>query len=375
MHKLFASSFRFGAVLTVLALALFTFGAFAQAQTVTIGMLGPLSGDYATYGTSVANGAELAINEANASGRYNVTFRFQKEDTQGDPASAANAITKLIERDMVTGIIGAVLSGETLTAGLIAQDEGVPFITPSGTAPDISLIGDFEFRNVITDDVQSAQMVDYVVNELGFKRLAVIYSNNDYGLALRQGFEAGVKAAGADLVAVESYLDGDSDFSAQMTNIIAQNPDGVFIAGYSTEGSKIAQQAVRLGFTGRFMGADGFDSPELVELGGSAVEGTLYTSGFDPSTDDGAARTFIDNYKAAYGMEPDMFAANAYDSARIMIEVIGQVGNNRTALRDGIAATRDFPGVTGLTSFAENGDAQKPLLIFEIQDGKPVRVR
>lgn len=347
----------------------------AQTQEVAIGTLGPLTGDYATYGTSVANATELALNEANASGKYNVRFVLKKEDTRGDQVQALNAMNKLIELDRVVAIIGPVLSGETLTAGPIAQDAGVPFITPSATAPAVSEIGDYEFRNVITDDVQSAQMIDYVVNVLGLRRIAVLYSNNDYGVALRQGVEAGVRAAGAQLVAVESYLDGDSDFTAQLTNIAAQNPDGLYIAGYYTEAAQIARQAQRIGLSVRFMGADGFDSPELVALGGDAVEGALFTSGFDSETDDPVAKAFIDKYEAAYGSKPDMFAANAYDSARIIIEVINQVGANRRAIRDGIAATQNFPGVTGVTSFLENGDANKPLLIFEVQNGRFVRVR
>ncbi len=371
-----SSRIHFGLVAAVAALLVLTVGAgvFAQ-QQVVIGTLGPLTGDYASYGTSVANGVELAVNEANASGRYNYVFRLQKEDTRGDAVEAVNAINKLIELDRVSAIVGAVLSGEVMTAGPIAQDEGVPFITPSGTAPAISEIGDYEFRNVITDDVQSAQMIDYVVNVLGLRRIAVLYSNNDYGVALRQGVEAGVRAAGAQLVAVESYLDGDSDFTAQLTNIAAQNPDGLYIAGYYTEAAQIARQAQRIGLSVRFMGADGFDSPELVALGGDAVEGALFTSGFDSETDDPVAKAFIDKYEAAYGSKPDMFAANAYDSARIIIEVINQVGANRRAIRDGIAATQNFPGVTGVTSFLENGDANKPLLIFEVQNGRFVRVR
>ena len=183
-----SSRIHFGLVAAVAALLVLTVGAgvFAQ-QQVVIGTLGPLTGDYASYGTSVANGVELAVNEANASGRYNYVFRLQKEDTRGDAVEAVNAINKLIELDRVSAIVGAVLSGEVMTAGPIAQDEGVPFITPSGTAPAISEIGDYEFRNVITDDVQSAQMVDYVVNVLGLRRIAVLYSNNDYGVAPAPG--------------------------------------------------------------------------------------------------------------------------------------------------------------------------------------------
>src|SRR5690606_29089960 len=138
---------------------------------------------------------------------------------------------------------------------------------------------------------------------------AVLYTNNDYGVALRQGVEAGVRAAGAQLVAVESFLDGDSDFTAQLTNIAAANPEALYIAGYYTEAAQIARQAQRIGLNVRIMGADGFDSPLLVELGGDAVEGALFTSGFDSETDDPAARAFIEAYEAAYGVKPDMFAA------------------------------------------------------------------
>ncbi len=369
---LFGSCRLFGAgLLAVLAAVLVLGGGLALAQqTVVIGMLGPLSGDYATYGTSVANGVELAINEANASGNYSYRFVLQKEDTRGDQVQALNAMNKLIELDRVTAIVGAVLSGETLTAGPIAQDAGVPMITPSATAPAVSEIGDYEFRNVITDDVQAAQMAEYAINSLGLRRFAILHANNDYGVALRRAFEAGVQANGGQVVAVESYLDGDSNFSAQLTNIARQNPEALYIGGYYTEAAKIAQQAALQGLNVRLMGADGFDSPELISLGGAAVEGALFTSGFYNATEDPLAAEFVRKYEAAYGMKPDMFAANAYDSARIILEAIQAVGPNRAAVRDWIANVQDFPGVTGVTTFADNGDAVKPLYILRVENGQ-----
>jgi len=373
----FGSRLAFGVGLAAVLAALLIMGsglALAQ-QTVVIGMLGPLSGDYATYGVSVANGVELAINEANASGKYSYRFVLRKEDTRGDQVQALNAINKLIELDRVTAIVGAVLSGETLTAGPIAQDAGVPFITPSATAPAVSEIGDYGFRNVITDDMQAAQMAEYAVKNLGLRRFAILYANNDYGLALRRAFEAGVRAHGGQVVAVESYLDGDSNFSAQLTNIAAQNPEALYIGGYYTEAAKIAQQAALQGLKVRLMGADGFDSPELINLGGAAVEGALFTSGFYNGTQDPLAAEFVRKYEAAYGSKPDMFAANAYDSARIIIEAIQAVGPNRAAVRDWIANVKDFPGVTGLTTFAENGDAVKPLYILRVENGQFVQER
>jgi len=362
---------RMGVGLLAALAALLVMGSgFALAQqTVVIGMLGPLSGDYATYGTSVANGVELAINEANASGQYGYRFVLQKEDTRGDQVQALNAMNKLIELDQVTAIVGAVLSGETLTAGPIAQDAGVPMITPSATAPAVSEIGDYEFRNVITDDVQAAQMAEYAINSLGLERFAILHANNDYGVALRRAFEAGVRTHGGQVVAVESYLDGDSNFNAQLTNIAAQNPQALYIGGYYTEAAKIAQQAVLLGLEVRLLGPDGFDSPELIALGGAAVEGALFTSGFYSGTEDPLAAEFVRKYEAAYGIKPDMFAANAYDSARILIAAIEAVGPNRAAVRDWVASVENFPGVTGETTFADNGDAVKPLYILRVENG------
>ncbi|HLT58091.1 MAG: ABC transporter substrate-binding protein [Limnochordales bacterium] len=367
----------FGAGLVAALAALLVMGsglALAQ-ETVVIGMLGPLSGDYATYGTSVANGVELAINEANASGQYSYRFVLRKEDTRGDQTQALNAINKLIELDQVTAIVGAVLSGETHTAAPTAQDEGVPTITPSATASGISEIGDYIFRNVITDDVQALQMAEYAITQLGLKRFAILFANNDYGVSLRRAFEAGVRDHGGQVVAVESYLDGDSNFSAQLTNIAAQNPEALYIGGYYTEAAKIAQQAALQGLQVRLLGPDGFDSPELINLGGEAVEGALFTSGFYAGTTEPVAAEFVRKYKEAYGSEPDMFAANAYDSARILLAAIQAVGPNRAAVRDWIASVENFPGVTGPTTFDEKGDAVKPLYILRVQDGAFVQER
>lgn len=363
-------------VMTVIGAVLFGAGLVsAQTEEVVIGVLAPLTGNYATGGQSIANGAELAVNEANASGKYSVHFVLQKEDTQADQMRALNAMNKLIEFDQVTAIVGPMLSGTTLTAGPIAQEAGVPFITPAATAQAVSEIGDYQFRNVITNDVQAREMAAYAVQDLGMRRIAVMYTNNDYGVGLRRDFEEAVRANGGDVVAAESYLDGDTIFSAQLANIAARNPDGLYIAGYYTEAALIAQQAAFQGLNVPIMGGDALDSPGLIELGGPAVEGVRFTSGFFADSDDELSREFVANYEAAYGRKPDMLAANAYDSARILIHVIGQVGTDRAKIRDGIAALKDFPGVTGLTSFAPNGDVIKPVYILRIENGGPVRDR
>ncbi len=342
-------------------------------KVIKIGMVGPLTGDYATYGQSVRNGVQTAIDEINADGGVNgYTLQLIAEDSRGESTEAANAIQKLIDQDRVTAIVGAVLSGETATVAPIAQDSGVLMVTPSSTAPGLTDIGDYIFRNVITDDVQAQQMAEYAVSELGFNKLAVIYANNDYGVALKDNFTAKAQELGASIVGTESYLDGDEDFRAQLTKI-GDEIEALYIAGYYTEAAKIAQQARRQGIEAIFLGADGFYSEKLVELGGDAVEGAAFTAGFYSGDEVEAVQAFVSSYKQKYSQEPDMFAANAYDTMKIVAQALAKAGNDRAALKDEMAAIKDFPGVTGTTSFDAKGEAVKDVVILKIENGTFVR--
>ncbi len=344
-------------------------------KIIKIGMVGPLTGDYATYGQSVKNGVQTAVDEINEQGGVNgFTIQLIAEDSKGDSTEAANAIQKLIDQDKVTAIVGAVLSGETATVAPIAQDSGVLMITPSSTAPGLADTGDYIFRNVITDDVQAQQMAEYAVSELELTKLAVIYANNDYGVALKDNFSAKAEELGGTVVAVESYLDGDEDFRAQLTKI-GDKAEALYIGGYYTEASKIAQQAARQGIEVRLLGADGFYSGKLVELGGDAVEGALFTAGFYSGDTSEDIQSFVSNYSQEYGSEPDMFAANAYDSMKIVAQALEKSGNDREALKTEMAAIKDYPGITGKTSFAENGEALKEVIILKVENGKFSRAR
>lgn len=344
-------------------------------KIIKIGMVGPLTGDYATYGQSVRNGVQTAIDEINEKGGVNgLTLQLVAEDSKGDSTEAANAIQKLIDQDKVTAIVGAVLSGETATVAPIAQDFGVLMITPSSTAPGLADTGDYIFRNVITDDVQARQMAEYAVSELGLEKFAVLYANNDYGVALKDNFTAKAEELGATIVAVESYLDRDEDFRAQLTKI-GDKAEALYIGGYYTEASKIAQQAKRQGIEARLLGADGFYSGKFVELGGDAVEGALFTAGFYSGDTSEDIQSFVSNYKQMYEEEPDMFAANAYDTMKIVAQALEKSGNDRDALKAEMAAVKDYPGVTGKTSFAANGEALKEVIILKVENGRFSRAR
>jgi branched-chain amino acid transport system substrate-binding protein len=345
------------------------------ANVVKVGMVGPLTGGAATYGTSVRNGVQIAIDEANANEEIpGVTLELNAEDTEGDWSKAANAFSKLIEQNKVNVIVGGVLSSETEAGGPIAMRGQVPAISPSSTATGLTIGNPYLFRNCLSDEVQASQLAEYAVTELGFNKFAILYTNNDYGVALKNAFEETAKEL-AEVVAVEAFMDNDENFKPQLTSIQTKGPEAIFIAGYYTEAAKIAQQGLEQGMEVQFLGADGFYSPVLMEIGGEAVEGAIFTAGFHSGDESSAVQNFVNNYRELFNEEPDMFAAQAYDAACIVIAAMKSKGTDSEQICEGLAETKDFPGITGNTSIDEEGDTLKDVLILKVEDGVFTRIR
>jgi branched-chain amino acid transport system substrate-binding protein len=222
--------------------------------------------------------------------------------------------------------------------------------------------------------VQASQLAEYAVTELGFNKFAILYTNNDYGVALKNAFEETAKEL-AEVVAVEAFMDNDENFKPQLTSIQTKGPEAIFIAGYYTEAAKIAQQGLEQGMEVQFLGADGFYSPVLMEIGGDAVEGAIFTAGFHSGDESSAVQNFVNNYRELFNEEPDMFAAQAYDAACIVIAAMKSKGTDSEQIREGLAETKDFPGITGNTSIDEEGDTLKDVLILKVEDGVFTRIR
>lgn len=347
----------------------------AEAETVKVGMVGPLTGGAATYGLSVRNGVQIAIDEANENEEIpGVTLEFIAEDTEGDWSKAANAFSKLIDQNKVDVIVGAVLSSETEAGGPIAMDGRVPTISPSSTSTGLTVGNPYLFRNCLSDEVQASQLAEYAVTELGFEKFAILYTNNDYGVALKNAFEETAEEL-AEVVAVEAFMDNDENFKPQLTSIQRKDPEAIFVAGYYTEAAKIAQQALEQGLEVRFFGADGFYSPVLMEIGQDAVEGAIFTAGFHSGDESPVVQNFVNKYQQLFNEEPDMFAAQAYDAACIVIAAMKSKGTSSEQIREGLAETKDFPGITGNTSIDEEGDTLKDVLILKVEDGVFQRLR
>jgi branched-chain amino acid transport system substrate-binding protein len=337
-----------------------------------IGLAAPFTGQYATYGASHKNGADIAIAELNAGGGVNgAQASYEIGDDLGDPKEAVLVAQKFIDEKDILFVDGHMFSGATLAAGPKYQTAGLPMISPSATNPDITNLGSFIWRICITDAVQGEGLAKYSVNTLGLKNVAIIYDDSDYGRGLADAYEAAVKAAGGSVVDREQYTAGNTDFKAQLTKIKAANPQLLFMSGYYPEGSKIALQAKSLGLNVQLLGSDGDASDQLIKLGGAGVEGMLVSTFFDATKKDPAVQKFVTAYKAKFaGQEPDWFAANSYDVIMLAAQAAKNAGkNDRAALNDALGKIGTYQGISGPITFDANGDVQKPLSIVQVQNG------
>ena len=366
------------AVLLVAALAIAGCGGTSNTATTgaagvpfKFGLAGPMTGQYANYGTSQKEGAQIAIDQLNAAGGVNGgQASFVIGDDLGDPKQAVLVAQQFIDDKSIVFVDGHMFSGATIAAGAKYQTAGLPMISPSATNPDISKLGSFIWRICITDAVQGKGLADYTVKTLGLKNIAIMYDDSDYGRGLADAYEAEAKAVNGTIVDKEQYTSGDAEFKAQLTKIKAGNPDMIFLSGYYPEGSKIVAQAKELGITAQFLGSDGYASDELGKLGGAAVEGMLVSTFFDYTKTDDAVTKFVNAFKAKYNANPDWFAANSYDVVMLAAHVATTAGkNDRTAINDALTKLDEYKGISGTIKFDANGDVIKPLSIVTVKNG------
>jgi len=366
-------------LLILLVLVCFLFSvSVASAKIIRIGGVACLTGAAATYGASTRNGCKLAFDEVNALGgidiggtNYLINYIF--EDDQGSPEVAANAFRKLIDQDEVSAILGSVMSSCTLAGAPIAQDAGVPVISPTSTAVQVTRTGDYIFRSCFLDPFQGAVVATFSTEDLKAKTAAVIFDNaNDYTKGLAEAFRESFEKLGGKVVAYESFTDESKtvDFSAQLTKIKSANPDVIFLDAYYSAAALMAKQARGLGITVPFVGADGWDSAEFTKLGGEAVEGGYFCNHYSPEDPRPIVQNFVKKYAEIYGATPDALATLAYDAALILIDSLKRAGSlDGAAIRDAISAT-DLECVSGQITFDEYGDPLKKAAIIKVQDGK-----
>lgn len=348
--------------------------------TIKIGANLELSGGVASYGQSIEEGIQLALDEINKKGIDGKKLELVKVDNKSDAAEATNGAIKLISQDKVSAIIGAATSTNTLAQVQIAQDNKVPLLTPTGTNPTVTVkdgkLNDYVFRTCFIDPFQGTVAANFASNKLNVKNAAVLIDNSsDYAKGLAASFKEAFKKNGGSIVSEEAYVAKDTDFHATLTRIKAKNPDFVFLPGYYEEVGLIIKQAREIGLNVPFMGGDGWDSPKLTEIAGAApLNNTYITNHYSSSDSDAKVQDFVKAFQAKYnGKSPDAFNALGYDSAYFLADAIKRAGSgDPQKIQKALAETKDLQLVSGNLTLDKNHDPIKSAVILEYKDGKQV---
>ena len=353
-----------------------TGGAPANAASAKIGVIAYLSGGGAAYGEAIRQGLELARDEINTQGKTKIELVF--EDSKGEKNEAINAANKLIHKDNVVAIIGPTLSGEMFAVGPITNQSGVPVMGTSTTAEGITEIGDFVFRNALPESLAIPHAVKKAKGKYGLKKVAVMYSNNnDWAVSGFKTFEKSLKENGIETLAVETFADKDTDYSAQLTKIATMKPDAIRLACLYQEAALIAKKAREMGITIPIVGNNGINSPQYIKSAGIASDNSVVASPWFPGKEDAGVKKFVAAYKERFKKEPDQFAAQAYDALKIMASALDKSGSNtdRKKLRDSLSTIKDFPGVTGKFAFDAKRNPAMDVTVLIVKDGQFIELK
>jgi len=367
------------ALLLLAALA----GCGQEAETVRIGLNIPLTGDIPKVGEGSKFAAEMYRERVNAGGGLQVGDRkypveFIYEDNESKAESATAVALKLITQNNVLAMIGPQSSKQAIPAGEVANNYKTPMISPWSTNPQTTADRPFVFRGCFLDPFQGPVAANFVTEELGAKKAAVLYDiASDYPKGLAEFFkDAFEKMHGAgSVVAFETFTTKDRDFSAQLTTIIKSGADVLFTPQYYDEVPLIVKQARELGWDKPIMGSDSWGSAELMNLCGDDCKGLFFSTHYAAAGAEGATKEFIDTFEAKYGYVPDDVAALTWDSIRLLARAVGNIGSltgdldaDRDAVRRELAGIKDFDGITGQMTFTFEGDPIKCAVVVKITD-------
>lgn len=343
-----------------------------ETDTILIGEFASLTGSNASFGTNMHKGIQFALDEVNeAGGVLNRKLELLVEDNQSRAGETSLVVEKLITRNKVVAIVGEVASSRSMEAAPVCQDARIPMITPASTNPAVTETGDYVFRVCFIDPFQGTVMGKFALNSLKTKRVALLIDvKQDYSVGLSQYFVEYFTANGGTIVADLKYGSGDKDFRAQLTAIKGANPDALFLPGYYTESALIIRQARELGIDIPILGGDGWDGNTFIEVAGDALKDTYYSNHFSPEDQTPHIQEFVTRFRNRFGHTPDAWSALGYDSIRILAQAMERAGTTESkALRDAIAATKDFQGITGLITIDQHRNANKPAVILKYENG------
>ncbi len=347
----------------------------AEAATVKVGEFASMTGSTATFGQSSHKGSQMATDEWNARGGIlGKKIELITLDNQSKPEEARLVALRLINEDKVVALLGEVASSRSLAVAPEAQRYQIPMVSPASTNPSVTDTGDYIFRACFIDPFQGAAMAKFAFTDLGLKKAAVLFDvKNDYSVGLKTFFIQKFKELGGEIVVETSYSEKDIEFRAQLTQIRDAKPEFVFVPGYYNEFGLIARQAKELGLTVPMLGGDGWDSDKTVEIGGDAVNGNYFSNHYAADDPSPKVQGFIQKFKDKFnGQVPDAMAVLGYDAAGMLYSAMQRAGttSDRQKIRDALAQTKDYDGISGLITMDEHRNAKKALIVLQIKDGK-----
>lgn len=351
-----------------------------SSNEIKIGVVYELTGNTASFGTAGFNGAKLAFKEINANGGVlGKQIKIVEADNKGEPSESTNAMTKLISQDKVIAITGFTTSSNGIAASTVAESAKIPFVAAATTNPKVTLdensgkVKNYTFRVCFIDPFQGTVGANFVLNFLKAKNAVVMIDNSsDYSKGLSQFFKEAFAKGGGTILGEEAYLQKDQDFKTILTKIKALNPEVIYLPGYYEEVGKIIKQAREIGITVPFVGGDGWDSPKLAEIGSAAaLNNTFFTNHYSVEDKSPKSNAFVEAYQKEYGQMPDAMAVLGYDAAYVLVDAIKRANStDPEKIREALAATNGFQGVTGALTLNDKHDAVKSAVILEMKDGK-----
>ena len=345
----------------------------APTRGLVIGHYASMTGNTAHFGQDTDKAVHMAVDEVNATGGVlGKPVTLTTLDDRGDSAEAASAVSRLIDVEHANALIGEVASSLSLAGGRIAQRRGIPMVSPSSTNPKVTQVGDFVFRVCFIDPFQGKVMATFARNTLKLAEVALLKDvKNDYSIGLADTFKASFLALGGKISLEQSYSAGDTDFSAQVTAVKATKAQAIYVPGYYSEVGAIARTARRLGVQVPLLGGDGWDAPELFTIGGDALEGSYFSNHFAADGAGPKARAFIAAFNKKYGQEPTGLGMLGYAAAAVLFDAVKRAGKvDGPAVRDALAATKGFEGVSGKITIDKDRNAEKSAVVIKITGGK-----
>jgi branched-chain amino acid transport system substrate-binding protein len=363
---------RWGMLFAVAAMALVAAAPAPAQETIKIGFFAPITGPVAADGASAKQSVELAVKDVNAGGGIKgKKVELIVYDDRLNPQEAVAIANKLIEKDQVVGVVSGSYSGPTRVTAPIFAKAGMPMVAGYAVHPDVTKAGESNFRNGFLGEVEGGAAGEYAVKVLKSKSPAVINMDNDFGQEISAGFMKRAEKLGAKVVVRQVYkYPGEKDFRPFLTRIKDAKPDLIFAAGYYDVAALMVRQAKELGITVQILAEEGFDSPKFIELAGKDAEGVIIATNLDRDDPRPVVQNYLKNYKAAYGIDPDMVGASSYDAFMILANAIERAGTDQKAVVKALLETKDYNGLTGKLSRFFKGEVVKPVQFQVVKDGK-----